>query len=305
LLGKKDNNNSYRTLMRHIEFIHNDHFEKYYHRKYVTGELSFFIDFFWETKFDDLLKQYPKGFSDALFPNIGYTYLINLGTPFMMQVGDRSFEMKGDGFLPRPNSVECFHRSGNKLFGIKFRISPVVFEKKINFSEYRGYIFPLSYLLEQRMIERIKKAASFEKRVQLLTAYYQSIVERHHGLREPIRIVSSIVDECIKKNNFTTSVEIVAGKNNISTRTLQRYFEMTTGISSKKAMQILRIRAATYHLTNTPQTFHYSLYGYYDRSHFYKHLKGFLHKKTFAGIKPHLILLKQTASPASKKRTRN
>jgi AraC-like DNA-binding protein len=292
-------------IMRHIEFIHKDHFEKYYHRKYVTGDLSFFIDFFWETKFDDLLKQHPKGFSDALFPNIGYTYLINLGTPFMMQVGDRSFEMKGDGFLPRPNSIECFHRSGNKLFGIKFRISPVVFEKKINFSEYRGYIFPLSYLLEQRMIERIKKAASFEKRVQLLTAYYQSIVEKHHGLREPIRIVSSIVDECVKKNNFTTSVEIVAGKNNISTRTLQRYFEMTTGISSKKAMQILRIRAATYHLTNTPQTFHYSLYGYYDRSHFYKHLKGFLHKKTFASIKPHLILLKNTGKPASKKRTRN
>jgi AraC-like DNA-binding protein len=277
--------------MRHIEFLHNDHFEDRYHRIYVQGKLSHFIEFFWETDFDDLLKQYPKGFSDALFPNIGYTYLINLGTPFIMQVADRSFEMKGDGFLPRPTSIECFHRVGNKLFGIKFRISPIMFEKKINFSEYRGYIFPLSYLMEQPVIDKIKKASSFEKRVQLISAYYLSVIENHPGSTEPVRIVGKILNECAKKNEFSPSIDALAKQHSISTRTLQRYFEMTTGISSKKALQILRIRKATHHLTNSPQTFHYSLYGYYDHSHFYKHLKQFLHKNTLAELKPHLVLL--------------
>lgn len=104
-----------------------------------------FIDFFWETQFDHLWKDHPKGFSDAQFPNIGYTYLINLGTPFTMQVNERKHTLKTDGFLPRNNAIECFHKSGNHLFGIKFRVSSVIFQKKINFSEYRGYVFPLSY----------------------------------------------------------------------------------------------------------------------------------------------------------------
>ena len=133
--------------LQHIEFFHIDHFEKNYYRVKPAPELEDFIDFFWETKFDDLWKQYPKGFSDALFPNIGYTYLINLGTAFIMQVDDKKFNMKTDGFLPRNNSIECYHRYGNQLFGIKFKISPVIFKTKVNFGEYREYIYPLSYLM--------------------------------------------------------------------------------------------------------------------------------------------------------------
>ena len=121
-------------------------------------------------------KQYPKGFSDTLFPNIGYTYLINLGTPFIMQVKEKKFKMKTDGFLPRHEAIECYHQPGNKIFGIKFRISPVIFEKKINFSEYREYIFPLSYLMDQSVIRKIKKAPSFEARVKIARNYFQSII---------------------------------------------------------------------------------------------------------------------------------
>ena len=83
--------------------------------------------------------EYPEGFSDALFPNIGYTYLINLGTPYVMQFEEKRFNMKSDGLLPRHKNMICHHSVGNKLFGIKFKVSPVLFEKKINFSEYREY----------------------------------------------------------------------------------------------------------------------------------------------------------------------
>ena len=87
--------------MQHIEFFHKDHFNFHYHRKKPKNSLAQFIDFFWETDFDPLWKMYPEGFSDALFPNIGYTYLINLGTPFVMQLEEEAFDIKGDGFLPR------------------------------------------------------------------------------------------------------------------------------------------------------------------------------------------------------------
>lgn len=277
--------------MQNIEFFDIDHFENNYHRVKPPAALSHFIDFFWETKFDELLKQHPKGFSDALFPNIGYTYLINLGTPYVMQVDEQRFKMKGDGFLPRHKAIECYHQQGNCLFGIKFKISPVIFEKKINFSEYTEYIFPLSYLLDQKIINKIKQAADFNERVKILSAYFQNIVNKHEGSLQQIEIVTEIVEQCNRTNNFTTPVQNFAEQYNISTRTLQRYFESATSISSKKVLQILRIRKAAEHLATSPNTFHFSNYGYYDHSHFYKHLKKFLQKSTLKKLQPHLKLL--------------
>ncbi|MES1216703.1 MAG: hypothetical protein ABUT20_14405, partial [Bacteroidota bacterium] len=154
--------------MQHVEFFHTEHFEKKYHRIAPPPALKLFIDFYWETDFDDLWQKHPKGFSDALFPNTGYTYLINLANPFIMQVDTKKFEIKSDSFLPRHKAIECYHRPGNKLFGIKFRVSPVIFEKKINFAEYRDYIFPLSYLIDASVISQVKQAASFKERVLIL-----------------------------------------------------------------------------------------------------------------------------------------
>ena len=201
--------------------------------------------------------------------------------------------MKGDGFLPRHKSIECFHQAGNRLFGIKFRVSPVICEKKINFSEYREYIFPLSYLLDQQIINKVKDAFDFDARVDVLTSYFLNIVRKNSAHRQPIQIVTGILERCNVTNNFTTPVQRLAGQYNISTRTLQRYFERTTSISSKKALQILRIRKATQHLATSPADFHFSLYGYYDHSHFYKHLKQFLQKETIKNLRPHLKLLEE------------
>jgi AraC-like DNA-binding protein len=253
--------------------------------------LEGFIDFFWETKFDALLKKYPEGFSDALFPSIGYTYLINLGTPFTMQVDDKKFDMKTDGFLPRNNSIECFHRQGNHLFGIKFKISPIIFKTRVNFSEYREYIYPLSYLMEQAEINNVKNVDSFQDRVTILNEYFQSILNTYSGSWEAIRIVSEILQHCDIDNDFTTTVDDFAGQYNISTRTLHRYFESTTSLSCKKAMQLLRIRKAVQQLANAPENFSLENFGYYDYSHFSKHLKLFLQKETIASAQPHLQLL--------------
>ena len=278
--------------VQHIEFFHRDHFEKNYKRIIASPGLSDFIDFFWQTDFDQLWTKYPHGFSDNLFPNTGYSYLINLGTPYVMQLGEKSFEMKGDGFLPRNTSIECHHSPGNCLFGIKFRISPEIFEKKINFSEYNQYIFPLSYLLNDKVLTAVKKSRSFEERVRIVSQYYESIVEKHHGSLHHVHIVREILEQCYQNNEFDKPVESLAQQYNISTRTLQRYFELSTGTSTKKALQVMRIRKACAHLADSPSDFDSSQYGYYDHSHFYKHLKTFLHKNTFNGMKPHLELLK-------------
>lgn len=266
-----------------------------YHRQKAARPLAQFIDFFWETDFDPLFKQYPAGFSDALFPNVGYTYLINLGTPFVMQLENEKFEVKGDGFLPRHKNMTCHHTTGNRIFGIKFNVSPVLFQKKINFSEYREYIFPLSYLIERTVVEKVKTAPSFEQRVQLLSAYYEDIIQQHAGSLSQVEIVTGILQDCTEHNLFDVSIEDLASRYRISSRTLQRYFEATTSITSKQALQILRIRKAVEKLATNPGDFHYSQFGYYDYSHFYKHLRQFLCSHTVAIIQPHLKLLKKVS----------
>jgi len=264
--------------MQHVEFLDTEHFEKNYHRVKPHASLDRFIDFFWETKFDHLWDKYPKGFSDALFPNIGYTYLLNLGTPFVMQVDDQKFKMKTDGFLPRHHSIECHHQAGNVLFGIKFRISPIMFEKKVNFAEYKNAIFPLSYLIEKKVVQQIKSAADFAERISILNDYFLSITKKFEGSLNTINIVMDILNSCNADNNYTISIQEAATRHGISTRTLQRYFENTTSLSSKHTLQILRIRKAVEHIVKDASSFDHRLYGYYDYSHFYKHLGKFMKK---------------------------
>jgi AraC-like DNA-binding protein len=261
--------------MQHVEIIDQEHFEKNYHRVKPPKALAHLVDFYWQTKFDDLWNQYPKGFSDALFPNIGYSYLLNLGTPFVMQVGEEKFSMKTDGFLPRHQSIECFHQKDNCLFGIKFKISPVIFEKKINFAEYTSGIFPLSYLMEKAVITQLKNAATFKNRVGILNGYFLSIIDKNKPAL-PITIVAAILEDCNSSNNFNPSIPTLAAKYDISARTLQRYFEQCTGIGTKKTLQILRIRKAVEEMAFAPKSFDFTSYGFYDYSHFYKNLQQFL-----------------------------
>jgi methylphosphotriester-DNA--protein-cysteine methyltransferase len=278
--------------LRHIEFFDTDHFENNYHRVPPPAALGRFIDFFWETKFEPLWTQFPKGFSDAQFANIGYTYIINLGTPFIMQVDNKKFSMRTDGFLPRYHAIECYHKPGNHFFGIKFRVSPVLLEKKINFSEYKGSVFPLSYLLDQGIIDKVKNAGTFEERTTILSRYFISLLARHDDSLQQAAIVSRILDRAFQHNSFNLSLEQEAKRNNVSLRTLQRYFENCTGTGSKTALQVMRVRKAVAHIVHSPETFHYTQYGYHDHSHFYKHLKQFLQKNTFRDKEAYLRILR-------------
>jgi AraC-like DNA-binding protein len=261
--------------MQHLEFIHQDHFEDRYHRKWASGKLSDYIDFCWETDFEELLADHADGFSDVLFPNIGYTCIINIGTPFIMQLEKQSYEVKSDGFFPRHHYLTCHHSKGNQLFGIKFKVCPVLFEKKVDFSEYKDHVFPLAYLIEKTIVDKVKKAADFNERLKIIFNYYNSLIEKHESRFKYISIVTFLLKQSIEQQSFNTPVDALAASCNISKRSLQRYFEATTSFSTKPALQTIRIRAAVKALTDDPTAFDYRTFGYYDYSHFCKHLKQF------------------------------
>jgi AraC-like DNA-binding protein len=262
--------------MQHIEFIHKDHFEYRYFRKWATKNLSLYIDFCWETDFETLLQEHSEGFTDVLFPNLGYTYIINLGTPFKMQLEQKIFDVKTDGFIPRHEYVTAHHSAGNKLFGIKFKVCPIVFEKDVDFSEYKQHVYPLAYLIDREVVEKIDNANSFQQRTDIVFEHYNALIDLHTGSLKYVSTVTDILKKCVENNGYDISIEKAAEDYKISKRTLQRYFEATTSFSSKQALQNLRIRKAVSHLTTSPTDFDYKFYGYYDYSHFCKHVRQFL-----------------------------
>jgi methylphosphotriester-DNA--protein-cysteine methyltransferase len=267
--------------MEHLEFIDHEHFEYKYHRRWATGALSSYIDFCWETNFDNLLSEHPDGFADVLFPNIGYTYIINLGTPFVMQLEKSSLEVKNDGFIPRHHYITCHHSAGNKLFGIKFKVCPIVFEKDVDFSEYTDFVYPLAYLIDRSIVNKVKNAASFAERVDLIFQHYEELVNKHTGSLNYVSTVTEILVNSLQKKEFDNPVEKLAEKYKINNRTLQRYFRATTSFSSKQALQTMRIREAVINLAASPSSFQYFQFGYYDYSHFAKHLQQFVGDKYF------------------------
>ena len=220
------------SSVRHIEFFHKEHFLNDYFRVKPRPSLARFIDFFWETDFNLLYQKYPEGFQDVMLPNIGYTYLINLGTPFRMSLNSVDYPMKTDGFLPRHLPMTCYHSKGNKIFGIKFRVSPILFEKKIDFSEYNKYIYPLSYLIEREIVQQIKSARSFNDRVELVSSHYERLINLKEDLLMPVEVVTEVLQRLEDENLFSTPVEHIAADLGISSKSLQRYFMITMGTES-------------------------------------------------------------------------
>ncbi|HEX8333060.1 MAG TPA: helix-turn-helix domain-containing protein [Segetibacter sp.] len=260
---------------QHLELLDKEHFEKMYSDMYAENELSMYIDYCWETRFGSLLEEVPQGFSDVIFPNIGYTYMINLGTPFKIEIDNQVFEVKSSGFLPRHVPIIAHHSVGNKVFGIKFKVCPIVFEKDVDFSDYKQYIYPLAYLMDKTIIEKVRAAQSFQERSHIVFEHYSAVIKMHSRSLEYVTTVTEILKTFEEKNHFNLSIEDIARQYNLSPRTLGKYFETTTSFSSKQALQIIRIRMAVAQLVSNPWEFDYTKYGYWHYGHFCNHLRQF------------------------------
>jgi transcriptional regulator GlxA family with amidase domain len=77
--------------------------------------------------------------------------------------------------------------------------------------------------------------------MHIASDHYDRIVEKYAGSLKQVDVVTQILKECTDHNRFDISIEELAKKYKISSRTLQRYFEATTSITSKQALQIMRI----------------------------------------------------------------
>jgi transcriptional regulator GlxA family with amidase domain len=97
----------------------------------------------------------------------------------------------------------------------------------------------------------------------------------HSGSFEYVTMVTEILKTFEEKNHFNLAIEHTAKQYNVNPRTLGKYFETTTSFSTKQALQTIRIRKALADFIRNPREFDHTKYGYWDYSHFSKHLKQF------------------------------
>jgi AraC-like DNA-binding protein len=256
------------------EFFNGDHFRKKYKYFIPTGDAASFIECFWETDFGPGEGKNEFIFSDCILPSVGTTILLNLGTPYLLEIGREQLTIDRDVWYSRLATVRSTHFSGNRIFAIRMQSNIFIGQSIYNYLG-TGKVFNVENVLDKLIIQRIKETGSFEKRCEIVLEYLLARISRKQitahaatSIQEAIFSFNSLLKDRL-------SVSDVSKEVNCTTKTLGRYFEKYVGAGPKKCFRILRFRKAIEHYAVNASTFSIYDYGYFDYSHFYREVKDF------------------------------
>lgn len=129
--------------------------------------------------------------------------------------------------------------------------------------------------------EKIMLATDNYQRTAILTAFFESQLNRYHKAPPPVfKAISHII-----KSKGTITVDALAQKHFLSTRQFERNFKEFAGFSPKLYSRIIRFQAAIEKYKDKNHSLTQIAYdcGYYDQSHFIHDFKEFsgYHPKTY------------------------
>jgi AraC-like DNA-binding protein len=132
--------------------------------------------------------------------------------------------------------------------------------------------------------EKIMLATDNDQRAAILTAFFESQLNRYHKTPPPVfKAISYII-----KSKGTVTVDALAQKHFLSTRQFERNFKEFAGFSPKLYSRIIRFQAAIEKYKDKNRSLTEIAYdcGYYDQSHFihdFKQFSGYHPKTYFSG----------------------
>lgn len=231
----------------------------------AEGTLSPFIDFFWESNYNNHL---PR-FSIQTFPRIGSTLLFNIKGQFTFKKREFEFTNNEHIYYLRDAMIETTHTADSKLFGIQFKINlPLLITNRSLYSA--NGIYPANQLFNPEFITSIVEAPGFANKIELIEKYFNSRLTKKIEARGDI-INSIIIDQ--KENQIPRNFNPVSKEIPCSAKTIERYFKKCTGLAPQKAIRLINTRLALCKKIQQPKTFDPFEYGFYDSSHFYKAVK--------------------------------
>ncbi|WP_420148721.1 AraC family transcriptional regulator [Spirosoma sp.] len=258
-----------------------DNIRKLYRFYAPENELADYIEFFSESSASETHRYVANNtFSIRMFPSWTPTMYINLGEPYVIDVGTKSYQIQKhtDVLILRNNIVERHNLPTDSIFTIKFFPGGLEAVLGINQVQFVDQVVNLEMLLPEWLIRRVKQPICFEERINLLQQYFLNQYQLQRKSDHYRQFVSSTIGT-FDDSGMVLKTGQLADRLYATSKTINRYFRRVIGIPPKQHLSMVRIRAAlTGYVTHRNQFFP-DAYGYYDMSHFYKDVVRFTGKK--------------------------
>ncbi|MCO5946463.1 helix-turn-helix domain-containing protein [Mucilaginibacter flavidus] len=246
-------------------------------------ELAAHIEFFSESMppAENLFRNNltPEFKSVKMFPSYTPTFWINLGTPYVLLVADKTHLIRADDdiLVLRDTSVEKFKQPTDHIFTVKFLPGGLEAVLGINQAILIGQVIDLNTILPPPLLKKIKHPLCFEERLELMQSFLLGCYKGSHSDH-----YLQFVTDCIG-NYDAAGMQIntsqMAEKMFVTSKTINRYFNKVVGTSPKNYFSIMRTRVALTAYINQKEIFTPYDFGYYDMSHFYKDVVKFTGQK--------------------------
>jgi len=258
-----------------------DNIRKIYTFSEACPELADHIEFFSESSIECTQKYIGNtNFSVKMFPSWTPTFYINLGSPYLISVGQKRHRINAeqDILILRDSIVERYNTPSDNIFTVKFY--PGGLEAVLGVSQLKcvGRMIDLRTILPEKLLCQIKNPVTFAERCQLMQNYlldsFKKLQQKDHYLK--------FVRDCIDNYGLADmqlNTGEMAEKMFVSSKTINRYFNRVVGISPKNYFSAMRARMALTQYVHHKRDFTPYDFGYYDMSHFYKEVLRFTGKK--------------------------
>lgn len=235
-----------------------------------SGELAGHVDFFSESIVAD------QAFTVEMFPSWTPTMYVNLGNPYSISLGKRTFAVPqwGDIAVLRDTATVRHNLPGDRIFTIKFHPGGLQAVLGICQLALRGRVAPLSQLLPPQLICGLKSAKGFSERKDLAESYLLS--QLRTGTTDHYAAMVADISQGYVSSAMRPNVSELAERYFLTSKTINRYFHRVVGTGPKDYFSILRARASLQGYVQERGGFDPTGFGYHDASHFYREAARFL-----------------------------
>ncbi|MEE1943987.1 helix-turn-helix domain-containing protein [Pedobacter sp. KR3-3] len=254
-----------------------ENIKKLYEFEQPCEELSPYIEFFSETSLAATQSHVAsEEFTVKLFPSYTPTIWINLGSPYFLKNGNdwKSVDQQTDVLVLRNEIIERRNLPTDNIFTIKFFPGAIEALFGISQAQIGSQILQAAELIPYATLQKLKNLSDFKDRIKLLEDFFLAKLYQKnkvgHYYSHVQKAIALFADSGLANKNSELAQQLA-----LTDKSLYRYFTQTVGASPKTYMAMLRARTAlTAYIADTPN-FNPYLYGYYDRSHFYKDVYNF------------------------------
>jgi AraC-like DNA-binding protein len=204
------------------------------------------------------------------------TVWINLGSPYKLTLDNRQYSIPRDkDILVLRNSIVSRNiLASDKLFTIKFFPGALDSIFGIHQLHFIGKLASATDIIPATLIRKIKEETGLHEKVKTIEEFLLLNLSKQKRRDHYTQIMRDSTDMYVLSGMHYNTSEI-ASKLFTTSRSINRYFHITVGISPKKYFSIIRARAALTSYVMEKNGFDPACYGYYDMSHFYKEAMKF------------------------------